>query len=229
MQPKKHYLRISYHCHFYCVCHVRTAGRAAVHLKSIDKTLKKRKSRTGAGRLSFRIFGLQVPCAADGQEPDPRPPRTDRPTAEQKRPKLAQDHCRDLHHIALPVTGAEELIDCPFDLPTDDLLPHWPRPLAELYALWTGLRMDRTRSWNACWTRSATTTSRWTPFAAAGTMQRGAAEYIHGWCRRRQPQSLPCGAAAPQPPAAEPVRTGGTSTPPFCSSCGRPTMPFLTR
>ena len=76
MQPKKHYFaHIPTIAILYCVCYVGTAGRAAVHLKSIDKNAAKRNGCC-AGGADYRSDLGPAPARR-------RPPgrKTSQPTA----------------------------------------------------------------------------------------------------------------------------------------------------
>ncbi len=104
-------------------------------------------------------------------------------------------------------------------------------------------------SWNACWTRSqaTATTSRWTSCLPpqASMPQRGVLQWkapfptvtlvptptsttapLPLWCAVLRPSRPSSRNRSPRPPQNRHQRT---STPPFCSSCGRPTTPFRTR
>ena len=120
-------------------------------LKSIDKNAEKEEKAAAQAQADYRSdLGPASAQMAPRQEQDPEAAcGTDRPTAEQKSAqnwhKTIAVICTILGAVFL-FTGAEELIDCLFDFPDfDDLLPALATTIGGAGALWTGLRMDRTR------------------------------------------------------------------------------------
>ena len=140
-----------HHRYLHRVRDVRAAGRSAIHLKSIDKNAEKEEKAAAQAQADYRSdLGPAPAQTAPRQEQDPEAAcGTDRPTAEQKSAqnwhKTIAVICTILGAVFL-FTGAEELIDCLFDFPDfDDLLPALATTIGGAGALWTGLRMDRTR------------------------------------------------------------------------------------
>ena len=118
-------------------------------LKSIDENAEKEEKAAAQAQADYRSdLGPASAQTAPQQENEPAY-GTDRPTAEQKSAqnwhKTIAVICTILGAVFL-FTGAEELIDCLFDFPDfDDLLPALATTIGGAGALWTGLRMDRTR------------------------------------------------------------------------------------
>ena len=152
MQPKKHYFaHIPTIAIFIVFAMSAPLGVLLFILKSIDKNAEKEETAAAQAQADYRSdLGPAPAQTAPRQEPDPEAAcGTDRPTAEQKSAqnwhKTIAVICTILGAVFL-FTGAEELIDCLFDFPDfDDLLPALATTIGGAGALWTGLRMDRTR------------------------------------------------------------------------------------
>ena len=152
MQPKKHYFaHIPTIAIFIVFAMSAPLGVLLFILKSIDKNAEKEEKAAAQAQADYRSdLGPASAQMAPRQEQDPEAAcGTDRPTAEQKSAqnwhKTIAVICTILGAVFL-FTGAEELIDCLFDFPDfDDLLPALATTIGGAGALWTGLRMDRTR------------------------------------------------------------------------------------
>ena len=152
MQPKKHYFaHIPAIAIFIVFAMSAPLGVLLFILKSIDKNAEKEEKAAAQAQADYRSdLGPASAQMAPRQEQDPEAAcGTDRPTAEQKSAqnwhKTIAVICTILGAVFL-FTGAEELIDCLFDFPDfDDLLPALATTIGGAGALWTGLRMDRTR------------------------------------------------------------------------------------
>ena len=152
MQPKKHYFtKIPTIAIFIVFGMSAPLGVLLFILKSIDKNAEKEEKAAAQAQADYRSdLGPAPAQTAPRQEQDPEAAcGTDRPTAEQKSAqnwhKTIAVICTILGAVFL-FTGAEELIDCLFDFPDfDDLLPALATTIGGAGALWTGLRMDRTR------------------------------------------------------------------------------------
>ena len=150
MQPKKHYFAHIPTIAIFIVFAMSTPlGVLLFILKSIDKNAEKEEKAAAQAQADYRADPTS-PQSTPRQEQDPEAAcGTDRPTAEQKSAqnwhKTIAVICTILGAVFL-FTGAEELIDCLFDFPDfDDLLPALATTIGGAGALWTGLRMDRTR------------------------------------------------------------------------------------
>ena len=150
MQPKKHYFaKIPTIAIFIVFGMSATLGVLLFILKSIDKNAEKEEKAAAQAQADYHADPAS-PQSTLRQEQDPEAAcGTDRPTAEQKSAqnwhKTTAVICTILGAVFL-FTGAEELIDCLFDFPDfDDLLPALATTIGGAGALWTGLRMDRTR------------------------------------------------------------------------------------
>lgn len=150
MQPKKHYFaHIPTIAIFIVFAMSAPLGVLLFILKSIDKNAEKEEKAAAQAQADYRADSTS-PQSTPRQEQDPEAVcGTDRPTAEQKSAqnwhKTIAVICTILGAVFL-FTGAEELIDCLFDFPDfDDLLPALATTIGGAGALWTGLRMDRTR------------------------------------------------------------------------------------
>ena len=150
MQPKKHYFaHIPTIAIFIVFAMSAPLGVLLFILKSIDKNAEKEEKAAAQAQADYRSdLGPAPAQTAPRQDPEAAC-GTDRPTAEQKSaqnwPKTIAVICTILGAVFL-FTGAEELIDCLFDFPDfDDLLPALATTIGGAGALWTGLRMDRTR------------------------------------------------------------------------------------
>ena len=150
MQPKKHYFaHIPTIAIFIVFAMSAPLGVLLFILKSIDKNAEKEEKAAAQAQADYRSdLGPASAQTAPQQENEPAY-GTDRPTAEQKSAqnwhKTIAVICTILGAVFL-FTGAEELIDCLFDFPDfDDLLPALATTIGGAGALWTGLRMDRTR------------------------------------------------------------------------------------
>ena len=150
MQPKKHYFaHIPTIAIFIVFAMSAPLGVLLFILKSIDKNAEKEEKAAAQAQPDYRADPAS-PQSTPRQEQDPEAAcGTDRPTAEQKSAqnwhKTIAVICTILGAVFL-FTGAEELIDCLFDFPDfDDLLPALATTIGGAGALWTGLRMDRTR------------------------------------------------------------------------------------
>ena len=150
MQPKKHYFaHIPTIAIFIVFAMSAPLGVLLFILKSIDKNAEKEETAAAQAQADYRSDPAS-PQSTSRQEQDPEAAcGTDRPTAEQKSAqnwhKTIAVICTILGAVFL-FTGAEELIDCLFDFPDfDDLLPALATTIGGAGALWTGLRMDRTR------------------------------------------------------------------------------------
>ena len=152
MQPKKHYFaHIPTIAIFIVFAMSAPLGVLLFILKSIDKNAEKEEKAAAQAQADYRSdLGPASAQMVPRQEQDPEAAcGTDRPTAEQKSAqnwhKTIAVICTILGAVFL-FTGAEELIDCLFDFPDfDDLLPALATTIGGAGALWTGLRMDRTR------------------------------------------------------------------------------------
>ena len=150
MQPKKHYFaHIPTIAIFILFAMSAPLGVLLFILKSIDKNAEKEEKAAAQAQADYRSdLGPAPAQTAPRQDPEAAC-GTDRPTAEQKSAqnwhKTIAVICTILGAVFL-FTGAEELIDCLFDFPDfDDLLPALATTIGGAGALWTGLRMDRTR------------------------------------------------------------------------------------
>ena len=150
MQPKKHYFaKIPTIAIFIVFGMSAPLGVLLFILKSIDKNAEKEEKAAAQAQADYRSdLGPAPAQTAPRQDPEAAC-GTDRPTAEQKSAqnwhKTIAVICTILGAVFL-FTGAEELIDCLFDFPDfDDLLPALATTIGGAGALWTGLRMDRTR------------------------------------------------------------------------------------
>ena len=150
MQPKKHYFaHIPTIAIFIVFAMSAPLGVLLFILKSIDKNAEKEEKAAAQAQADYRADPTS-PQSTPRQEQDSEAAcGTDRPTAEQKSAqnwhKTIAVICTILGAVFL-FTGAEELIDCLFDFPDfDDLLPALATTIGGAGALWTGLRMDRTR------------------------------------------------------------------------------------
>ena len=150
MQPKKHYFaKIPTIAIFIVFGMSATLGVLLFILKSIDKNAEKEEKAAAQAQADYRADPT-FPQSTPRQEQYPEAAcGTDRPTAEQKSAqnwhKTIAVICTILGAVFL-FTGAGELIDCLFDFPDfDDLLPALATTIGGAGALWTGLRMDRTR------------------------------------------------------------------------------------
>ena len=150
MQPKKHYFaHIPTIAIFIVFAMSAPLGVLLFILKSIDKNAEKEEKAATQAQTDYRSdLGPAPAQTAPRQDPEAAC-GTDRPTAEQKSAqnwhKTIAVICTILGAVFL-FTGAEELIDCLFDFPDfDDLLPALATTIGGAGALWTGLRMDRTR------------------------------------------------------------------------------------
>ena len=150
MQPKKHYFaHIPTIAIFIVFAMSAPLGVLLFILKSIDKNAEKEETAAAQAQADYRSDPAS-PQSTPRQEQDSEAAcGTDRPTAEQKSAqnwhKTIAVICTILGAVFL-FTGAEELIDCLFDFPDfDDLLPALATTIGGAGALWTGLRMDRTR------------------------------------------------------------------------------------
>ena len=144
MEPRKHYFaKIPTIAIFIVMAMSGPLGVLLFILKGIDQKVQKEEQETARADPAS-------PQSMPRQEQDPEAAcGTDRPTAEQKSAqnwhKTIAVICTILGAVFL-FTGAEELIDCLFDFPDfDDLLPALATTIGGAGALWTGLRMDRTR------------------------------------------------------------------------------------
>ena len=150
MQPKKHYFaKLPTIAIFIVFGMSAPLGVLLFILKSIDKNAEKEEKAAAQAQADYRSdLGPAPAQTAPRQDPEAAC-GTDRPTAEQKSAqnwhKTIAVICTILGAVFL-FTGAEELIDCLFDFPDfDDLLPALATTIGGAGALWTGLRMDRTR------------------------------------------------------------------------------------
>ena len=150
MQPKKHYFaHIPTIAIFIVFAMSAPLGVLLFILKSIDKNAEKEEKAAAQAQADYRSdLGPASAQTAPQQENEPAYGH-DVPTKEQKDAqnwhKTIAVICTILGAIFL-FTGAEELIDCLFDFPDfDDLLPALATTIGGAGALWTGLRMDRTR------------------------------------------------------------------------------------
>ena len=150
MQPKKHYFaHIPTIAIFIVFAMSAPLGVLLFILKSIDKNAEKEETAAAQAQADYRSdLGPASAQTAPQQENEPAYGH-DVPTKEQKDAqnwhKTIAVICTILGAIFL-FTGAEELIDCLFDFPDfDDLLPALATTIGGAGALWTGLRMDRTR------------------------------------------------------------------------------------
>ena len=150
MQPKKHYFAHIPTIVIFIVFAMSTPlGVLLFILKSIDKNAEKEEKAAAQAQADYRSdLGPASAQTAPRQENEPAYGH-DVPTKEQKDAqnwhKTIAVICTILGAIFL-FTGAEELIDCLFDFPDfDDLLPALATTIGGAGALWTGLRMDRTR------------------------------------------------------------------------------------
>ena len=148
--PKKHYFaKIPTIAIFIVFGMSPPLGVLLFILKSIDQKTEAEESDASQAQPDYRADPAS-PQSTPRQEQDPEAAcGTDRPTAEQKSAqnwhKTIAVICTILGAVFL-FTGAEELIDCLFDFPDfDDLLPALATTIGGAGALWTGLRMDRTR------------------------------------------------------------------------------------
>ena len=148
--PKKHYFaKIPTIAIFIVFGMSAPLGVLLFILKSIDQKTEAEESDASQAQPDYRAAPAS-PQSTPRQEQDPEAAcGTDRPTAEQKSAqnwhKTIAVICTILGAVFL-FTGAEELIDCLFDFPDfDDLLPALATTIGGAGALWTGLRMDRTR------------------------------------------------------------------------------------
>ena len=150
MQPKKHYFaHIPTIAIFIVFAMSAPLGVLLFILKSIDKNAEKEERAAAQAQADYRSdLGPASAQTAPQQENEPAYGH-DVPTKEQKDAqnwhKTIAVICTILGAVFL-FTGAEELIDCLFDFPDfDDLLPALATTIGGAGALWTGLRMDRTR------------------------------------------------------------------------------------
>ena len=150
MQPKKHYFAHIPTIAIFIVFAMSTPlGVLLFILKSIDKNAEKEEKAAAQAQADYRSdLGPASAQTAPQQENEPAYGH-DVPTKEQKDAqnwhKTIAVICTILGAVFL-FTGAEELIDCLFDFPDfDDLLPALATTIGGAGALWTGLRMDRTR------------------------------------------------------------------------------------
>ena len=150
MQPKKHYFaHIPTIAIFIVFAMSAPLGVLLFILKSIDKNAEKEEKAAAQAQADYRSdLGPASAQTASRQENEPAYGH-DVPAKEQKdakeRHKLLTTLCTIGGAVFL-FTGAEELIDCLFDFPDfDDLLPALATTIGGAGALWTGLRMDRTR------------------------------------------------------------------------------------
>ena len=150
MQPKKHYFaHIPTIAIFIVFAMSAPLGVLLFILKSIDKNAEKEERAAAQAQADYRSdLGPAPAQTAPRQENEPAYGH-DVPTAEQKSAqnwhKTIAVICTILGAVFL-FSGAEELIDCLFDFPDfDDLLPALATTIGGAGALWTGLRMDRTR------------------------------------------------------------------------------------
>ena len=148
--PKKHYFaKIPTIAIFIVFGMSAPLGVLLFILKSIDQKTEAEESDASQAQPDYRADPAS-PQSTPRQEQDPEAAcGTDRPTAEQKSAqnwhKTIAVICTILGAVFL-FTGAGELIDCLFDFPDfDDLLPALATTIGGAGALWTGLRMDRTR------------------------------------------------------------------------------------
>ena len=148
--PKKHYFaKIPTIAIFIVFGMSAPLGVLLFILKSIDQKAEAEESGASQAQPDYRADPAS-PQSTPRQEQDPEAAcGTDRPTAEQKSAqnwhKTIAVICTILGAVFL-FTGAGELIDCLFDFPDfDDLLPALATTIGGAGALWTGLRMDRTR------------------------------------------------------------------------------------
>lgn len=150
MQPKKHYFaHIPTIAIFIVFAMSAPLGVLLFILKSIDRNAEEEEKAAAQAQADYRSdLGPASAQTAPRQENEPAYGH-DVPTKEQKdakeRHKTIAVICTILGAVFL-FTGAEELIDCLFDFPDfDDLLPALATTIGGAGALWTGLRMDRTR------------------------------------------------------------------------------------
>ena len=150
MEPRKHYFaKIPTIAIFIVMAMSGPLGVLLFILKGIDQKAEAEESDASQAQPDYRADPAS-PQSTPRQEQDPEAAYgTDRPTAEQKSAqnwhKTIAVICTILGAVFL-FTGAEELIDCLFDFPDfDDLLPALATTIGGAGALWTGLRMDRTR------------------------------------------------------------------------------------
>ena len=150
MEPRKHYFaKIPTIAIFIVMAMSGPLGVLLFILKGIDQKAEAEESDASQAQPDYRADPAS-PQSTPRQEQDPEAAcGTDRPTAEQKSAqnwhKTIAVICTILGAVFL-FTGAEELIDCLFDFPDfDDLLPALATTIGGAGALWTGLRMDRTR------------------------------------------------------------------------------------
>lgn len=251
MQPKKHYFaHIPTIAIFIVFAMSAPLGVLLFILKSIDRNAEKEEKAAAQAQADYRSdLGPASAQTAPRQEQDPEAAcGTDRPTAEQKSAqnwhKTIAVICTILGAVFL-FTGAEELIDCLFDFPDfDDLLPALATTIGGAGALWTGLRMDRTRKLERLLDKIAGDRDN-IPldelFAAAASMpQRGVLQWkapfptvtlVPTPTSTTAPLPLWCAVLRPSRPSSRNRslhRHQRTSTPPFCNSCGRSTMPSRT-
>ena len=243
MQPKKHYFaHIPTIAIFIVFAMSAPLGVLLFILKSIDKNAEKEEKAAAQAQADYRSdLGPASAQTAPQQENEPAYGH-DVPTKEQKDAqnwhKTIAVICTILGAIFL-FTGAEELIDCLFDFPDfDDLLPALATTIGGAGALWTGLRMDRTRKLERLLDKIAGDRDN-IPldelFAAAGIDAAKGRTVVesaisHGYFGAdayidNRTNTLVVRGAAPQPPRKPHQRT---NIPPFCSSCGRSTMPSRT-
>ncbi len=248
MQPKKHYFaHIPTIAIFIVFAMSAPLGVLLFILKSIDKNAEKEETAAAQAQADYRSdLG---PAPAQTAPPAGAGSRGRHcPTAEQKSAqnwhKTIAVICTILGAVFL-FTGAEELIDCLFDFPDfDDLLPALATTIGGAGALWTGLRMDRTRKLERLLDKIAGDRDN-IPldelFAAAGidaAKGRAAVEsaistvtLVPTHTSTTAPLPLWCAVLRPSRPSSRNRslhRHQRTSTPPFCNSCGRSTMPSRT-
>ena len=150
MQPKKHYFaHIPTIAIFIVFAMSAPLGVLLFILKSIDKNAEKEEKAAAQAQADYRSDLGPASAQTAPQQENESAYGHDVPTKEQKDAqnwhKTIAVICTILGAIFL-FTGAEELIDCLFDFPDfDDLLPALATTIGGAGALWTGLRMDRTR------------------------------------------------------------------------------------
>ena len=236
MQPKKHYFaHIPTIAIFIVFAMSAPLGVLLFILKSIDKNAEKEEKAAAQAQADYRSdLGPASAQTAPRQEQDPEAAcGTDRPHRRtEERSKLAQDHCRDLHHSAvlsscLPVRQEPDRLPVRLSALRRSLLPALATTIGGAGALWTGLRMDRTRKLERLLDKIAGDRDN-IPldelFAAAGidaAKGRAAVESAisHGYFGAdayidNRTATLVVRGAAPQPPKQpEPKPAAGTSGP----------------
>ena len=246
--PKKHYFaHIPTIAIFIVFAMSAPLGVLLFILKSIDKNAEKEEKAAAQAQADYRSdLGPASAQTAPRQENEPAYGH-DVPTKEQKdakeRHKLLTTLCTIGGAVFLFAGFSTLFMDGAASMM--EAFTAIAQMLGGGAALLTGLRMDRTRKLERLLDKIAGDRDN-IPldelFAAAGidaAKGRAAVESAisHGYfgadaTSTTAPLPLWCAVLRPSRPSSRNRslhRHQRTSTPPFCSSCGRPTMPFLTR